>query len=81
MGAPNNRPELLRLMADGPDYDSEMCLPPGKTCADCTSSMRCRALLSRTLTETSCDWHPSRFRERKIIGSTATLAAGPEREG
>jgi hypothetical protein len=46
------------------DYDAEMKLPDRKTCADCAYSRRCAALLSRDLTETSCDWHPSRFRER-----------------
>lgn len=46
------------------DYDAEMKLPDGKTCRDCRSYSSCLALFSCPPTNTSCDWHPSKFRER-----------------
>lgn len=41
--------------------DREMLLPAGKTCADCWHQKRCTMLFGVTLTNTWCDWAPSRF--------------------
>lgn len=43
--------------------ENEMKLPQGKTCGDCAHVRRCRAFgFTPSETETSCDFHPSRFR-------------------
>jgi len=41
-----------------------MLLPPGKTCADCAHEARCTMLFQVVLTNTWCDFAPSRFRQR-----------------
>ena len=44
----------------------EMELPEGKTCQDCFYFDRCRFLLGfLVMGSRSCDWHPSRFAEKK----------------
>jgi hypothetical protein len=52
------------MSAREPDYEAEMRLPLGKTCADCRHIKRCSWLIGEDGTDTSCDWHPSRFDER-----------------
>jgi hypothetical protein len=43
------------------DYDAEMRLPTGKTCADCRHFNRCKAMYGAHVQRTQCDFHPSRF--------------------
>lgn len=43
------------------DYDAEMRLPEGKTCADCAHYSRCKAMFGAHDKRTQCDFHPSRF--------------------
>lgn len=43
------------------DFAAEMALPPGKTCGDCRHCARCVAMFGHVATDTSCDFHPSRF--------------------
>lgn len=45
------------------DYDAEMRLPDGKTCGDCAHIGRCKAMFGHVESDTSCDWHPIRFRD------------------
>lgn len=48
------------------DYDAAMKLPEGKTCADCVHIRRCADVLGCTKPDnTSCDFYPNKFRERK----------------
>ena len=49
------------LAPDEVDYRAEMALPPGKTCGDCVHTRRCVAIFGMSPTDTSCDFHPSRF--------------------
>lgn len=51
-------------MGAEPDYDTEMRLPEGRTCGDCVHVKRCCAMFGHTPSDTSCDWHPIRFREQ-----------------
>jgi hypothetical protein len=45
-----------------PDYDAEMRLPDGMTCADCRHGWRCDALFGAVRRAfTSCDFWPSRY--------------------
>lgn len=46
------------------DNDVQMNLPAGKTCADCVHCKRCTAMFGHIPADESCDWSPSRFRER-----------------
>jgi len=46
-------------------YDEEMKLPEGKTCDDCIYHSRCFGLGFSKPGNTSCDFHPRRFIERK----------------
>lgn len=46
-----------------PDYDAEMKLPDGKTCEDCAHWKRCKGFGFTVAGATSCDFHPSRWRE------------------
>lgn len=51
-------------MAKEPDYDAEMKLPEGKTCADCVHGQRCDMLFGALRRRfTKCDFWPSRYRE------------------
>jgi hypothetical protein len=44
----------------------DIALPAGKTCSDCAHWKRCKALIqSMTGKETTCDFAPSRFREKE----------------
>lgn len=46
-----------------PNYDAEMKLPKGKTCADCEHGPRCDGLFGAVRRGfTSCDFWPSRYR-------------------
>ncbi len=47
-----------------PDYRAEMKLPEGKTCGECIYFGHCKGLFGCPPTNTSCDWHPSRFTQR-----------------
>jgi hypothetical protein len=38
-----------------------MALPPGMTCKDCHHLRRCIMLLGIPITNTTCDFSPSRF--------------------
>jgi hypothetical protein len=49
-----------------PDYATEMKLPAGRTCGDCTNAARCIAFGCTTATADSCDWWPNRFRLRVV---------------
>lgn len=60
---------------NGPNYDAEMRLPAGKTCADRKHGLRCDALFGAVrLAFTSCDFWPSRY-----VGSPRV--ASPAAEG
>ncbi|WP_312929128.1 hypothetical protein [Stutzerimonas nitrititolerans] len=51
--------------------DSDMDLPPGKTCADCVHCRRCTLMFGHIPADESCDWSPSRFtasRQRAVEG-------------
>ena len=41
--------------------DDEMNLPKGKTCNDCVHCYRCTKIFGVTITNTTCDFYPSRF--------------------
>lgn len=43
--------------------ECEAKLTDGKTCADCAFLAKCKGLIGRRGTETTCDWIPSRFWE------------------
>ena len=43
--------------------DDEMKLPEGKTCEDCFHLYKCTQLFNVTITNTVCDFYPSRFFE------------------
>lgn len=43
------------------NYEAEMTLPTGKTCADCKHIKRCEGFGFTEPNRTSCDFHPSRF--------------------
>ena len=43
------------------DYDAEMRLPDGKSCADCRHVSRCVGLGCTNAENTACDFYPSRF--------------------
>lgn len=45
--------------------NDNMALPSGKTCSDCAHLRRCKGIYGIKGHETSCDWAPSRFFERK----------------
>ena len=45
-----------------PDYQAEMRLPEGGTCADCQNARRCVAFGFSRSDATDCDFHPSRYR-------------------
>ena len=47
------------------DYDSEMALPAGKTCADCKHIKRCLGFGFTEPQRKSCDFHPNRFAPRE----------------
>jgi len=48
--------------------DKDMALPPGKTCGDCANWRRCKALIwDLNPKETTCDFAPSRFREKQEV--------------
>ncbi len=66
----------LRLPAAETDYQAEMRLPEGKTCGDCVHTSRCVALFGHTGVDTSCDFHPSRYRER--VAADARTRGCPE---
>jgi hypothetical protein len=48
-----------------PDYAAEMQLPAGKTCDHCVHSRRCFAFGFSKSGNSSCDFWPTRFRERQ----------------
>lgn len=49
------------------DYASEMRLPEGKTCGDCVHCNRCCTMFGHAPADTSCDWHPIRFRQQAAL--------------
>jgi hypothetical protein len=51
------------------DYDAAMRLPASKTCGDCAHVRRCVAMFGHVLTDTSCDFYPSRFRTPLVAGA------------
>lgn len=46
-----------------PDYNADMRLPDGKTCADCYAVRFCVGIGCTTVESTKCDYWPRRFRE------------------
>jgi len=44
--------------------DNDMKLPIGKTCADCRWYERCKWLISCDPANITCDWAPSRFKQK-----------------
>lgn len=53
----------LPIYCDGNAEPKCMRLPDGKTCADCAHLSRCVALFGVRATNTTCDFHPRRFRQ------------------
>jgi hypothetical protein len=51
-------------------------------CSDCLNLHQCRWLLKRTGKETSCDWEPSRFRQKssELLAIEAKIAARHRKE-
>lgn len=43
------------------DFDAEMRLPAGTTCAQCRHFKRCKAMFGAHDLRTQCDFHPRRF--------------------
>lgn len=52
---------MSRVTTTEPDYDAEMRLPEGRTCADCRHIARCKGFGFSWPERTSCDFWPSRF--------------------
>lgn len=46
--------------------NKDMMLPSGKCCVDCVGFVRCTGLFSCNGNNTTCDWAPSRFRQRIV---------------
>lgn len=63
------------MSAREPNYDEEMKLPEGKTCADCYAVRFCVGIGCTVATATKCDYWPRRFRE------PAGLLPATNREG
>jgi hypothetical protein len=53
------------MTTNEPNYTEEMKLPTGKTCADCFASKFCIGIGCTTADDTSCDYWPNRFKQRK----------------
>lgn len=53
-----------RYSQSEPDFDAEMKLPDGKSCADCRHINRCESFGVASKIDTSCDYHPSKFWEQ-----------------
>lgn len=64
MRAPTNRAEHA--------VDQSMLLPMGKTCADCRNAERCTMLFGVNLSNTWCDWAPSRFYDKTPANDSST---------
>lgn len=47
------------------DYQKEMQLPVGKTCADCYAVKFCVGIGCTKTDATKCDYYPNRFVEKK----------------
>lgn len=58
-----NDQEPRPLNYDPADPD-KMNLPVGRTCGDCVHIPRCKAMFGHVEADISCDWSPSRFKER-----------------
>lgn len=55
-------PPASRSLRGEPNYDAEMRLPEGKTCADCKHGPLCDGLFAAVRRAfTSCDFWPSRY--------------------
>lgn len=67
--APSNR----RTPMKRPYSESEMELPPGKTCSDCEHFPRCAAMFGHVAEDEVCDFFPSRYWPK-----VADVAATPE---
>lgn len=48
------------------DYEKDMQLPPGKTCADCYAAKFCVGIGCTKPDATKCDYYPNRFREKNL---------------
>lgn len=60
------------MAAKEPDYEADMKLPAGRTCADCFASKFCIGIGCTKEESTSCDYWPNRFDRR----NSATLEWG-----
>ena len=58
------------------DYDAEMALPAGKTCADCKHTKRCVGFGFTEPERAACDFHPNRFAPRE--GSVHQMGVAAE---
>jgi hypothetical protein len=58
--------EPYRRRTDGEKFDLEMNLPEGKTCADCVHCYRCTTMFGHIPEDEVCDWHPSRFQQKRV---------------
>ncbi len=47
------------------DYEKDMQLPAGKTCADCYAVRFCVGIGCTKPDATKCDYHPNRFHPKK----------------
>lgn len=55
-------------MTETRDYDAEMRLPEGKTCADCRHFRRCSAMFGAHDKRIQCDFHPRRYVPAQVGG-------------
>lgn len=62
---PNKDPERVVTMYDSAAEDFpaqyDMLLPDGKRCSDCVKSNTCCNVFGQKESDTTCQWHPSRY--------------------
>lgn len=62
---PNKDPERVATMYDSAAEDFpaqyDMLLPDGKRCSDCVKSNTCCNVFGQKESDTTCQWHPSRY--------------------
>lgn len=59
-------PYATQLTPKPNSIEDDMRLPEGKTCADCVRFPGCKSFIGITGLETSCDWAPSYFVQRRV---------------
>lgn len=52
--------------------ENDMKLPDGEKCMNCAHFSRCVMLFRCKSDNTVCDWSPSRFHKKQVIGRART---------